>query len=168
MAQHRSAKHRPAKHAIRPADYQRLAAFRHALRRFLAFSEAAARAAGITPQHHQALLAIKGAASAESATVGFLAEQLLLRPHSAAGLAERMVRGGLLLRRHSAADRRRVVLVLTQSAERVLRDLSADHIRELRQSAPVIGRLFEVIEPQHARRGLGERRRASRIKSKKK
>lgn len=164
VAQQRFAKHRLAKRAIRPADYQRLAAFRHALRRFLAFSEAAARAAGITPQHHQALLAIKGAASAESATVGFLADQLLLQPHSAAGLAERMVRGGLLLRRHSAADRRRVVLMLTQSAERVLRDLSADHIRELRQSAPVIGRLFEVIEPQHGDSGNREKIRPPRKK----
>jgi DNA-binding MarR family transcriptional regulator len=135
-----------AKPAIRPADYRQLAAFRHALRRFLAFSAAAAQAAGITPQQHQALLAIKGAASAEDATVGFLADQLLLQPHSAAELAERMVKSGLLLRRESAGDRRRVVLKLTPSAERVLRGLSADHIRELRQAAPVIGGLFEVLD----------------------
>ncbi len=66
--------------AIRDTDYQRLAAFRHALRRFLAFSEAAARGAGITPQQHQALLAIKGAPDPAAVTVGDLAQQLLLQP----------------------------------------------------------------------------------------
>jgi DNA-binding MarR family transcriptional regulator len=143
----RARKRVPAKPPIRPADYRRLAAFRHALRRFLAFSEAAARAAGITPQQHQALLAIKGAEDPQAATVGYLAEQLLLQPHSAAELAERTVKSGLLERHQSAIDRRRVVLALTPAAERVLRDLSADHIRELRQSAPVLGGLIDVIQP---------------------
>jgi DNA-binding MarR family transcriptional regulator len=151
--------------AVRPADYRRLAAFRHALRRFLAFSEAAARAAGITPQQHQALLAIKGAPSPQAATIGFLAEQLLLQPHSAAELAERMVKSGLLLRHESAVDRRRVVVALTPAAERVLRELSADHIRELRQSAPVIGGLFDVLKPQRAGRTAGKKSRRPRKKT---
>jgi DNA-binding MarR family transcriptional regulator len=154
-----------AKPPIRPSDYRRLAAFRHALRRFLAFSEAAARDAGITPQQHQALLAIKGAAGLQAATVGYLAEQLLLQPHSAAELAERMVKSGLLERRESAADRRRVVLALTPAAERVLRDLSADHIRELRQSAPVIGGLFDVLKPECA--GRAPRKKSHRFRKKK-
>ena len=81
--------------ALRPSDYRLLAEFRHHLRAFTAFSEDAARAAGLAPQQHQALLAIKGAASAEDATVGFLAEELLLQPHSAAELAERMVKSGV-------------------------------------------------------------------------
>jgi DNA-binding MarR family transcriptional regulator len=157
-----------ANQAIRPADYRRLAAFRHALRRFLAFSEAAARAAGITPQQHQALLAIKGAASPQDATIGFLADQLLLQPHSAAELAERMVRSGLLLRRESAADRRRVVLALTASAERVLQDLSAEHIRELRLSAPVIDGLFDVLTPPRAGRSDRRKSRAPNKKPPKK
>ena len=41
-------------------DYESLAAFRRELRRFLAFSEEAARSAGLTPAHHQLLLAIRG------------------------------------------------------------------------------------------------------------
>ena len=151
-----------AKPAIHPADYRQLAAFRHALRRFLAFSAAAARAAGITPQQHQALLAIKGTAGAEDATVGFLADQLLLQPHSAAELAERMVKSGLLLRRGSAGDRRRVVLKLTPAAERVLRGLSADHIRELSQAAPVIDGLFDILELR--RSGQSSRQGAPRKK----
>ncbi len=104
------AKDHGAKKPIRPADYQRLAAFRHTLRRFLAFSEAAARAAGITPQQHQALLAIKGVSGRETVTVGYLADQLLLQPHSAAELVDRMVKSGFLLRAEAPDDRRRVVL----------------------------------------------------------
>lgn len=152
---------RVSEKAIRPADYQRLAAFRHALRQFLAFSEAAARGAGITPQQHQALLAIKGAPNPEGVTVGYLAGQLMLQPHSAAELADRMVNGGLLMREGTPDDRRRVVLALTPAAEKVLQALSADHIRELRDSAPVLNSLFELRKPARAKRP-GTRRAAEK------
>jgi DNA-binding MarR family transcriptional regulator len=138
------------KASVRPigaADYRRLAAFRHALRRFLAFSEAAARQAGITPQQHQALLAIKGAPSPADVTVGYLAGQLLLQPNSAAELADRMVGCGLLMREEAADDRRRVVLSLTPSAEKALHTLSAAHIRELRESVPVLDSLLGLLKP---------------------
>ena len=54
------------------AQYEALAAFRYALRKFLRFSESAAQAAGITPQQHQALLAIKGFPGRDQVTVGEL------------------------------------------------------------------------------------------------
>ncbi len=41
-------------------DYERLAQWRHLLRRFLVFSESEALRHGLTPRQHQALLAIKG------------------------------------------------------------------------------------------------------------
>lgn len=140
---------------IRVVDYRRLATFRHALRQFLAFSEAAARGAGITPQQHQALLAIKGAPKPAAVTVGYLANQLLLQPHSAAELADRMVNCGLLKRAEAPDDRRRVVLSLTPTAENALQALSAAHIRELRHSVPVIDSLSELLKPGAA----GSRRR---------
>jgi DNA-binding MarR family transcriptional regulator len=140
---------RPA--TINPKDYQRLAAFRHTLRRFLAFSETAARAAGLTPQQHQALLAIKGAGS-ETVSVGDLADQLLLQPNSAAELVDRMVKCGLLMRAEAGDDRRRVVLSLTPSAEGALHALSAAHLRELRYSAPVLDGLLRSLKPDRARR----------------
>src|SRR5580704_11668035 len=80
---------RPA-HLIK-SQYETLAAFRYALRRFIRFSEGAARAAGITPQQHQALLAIKGFPARDKVTVGELAERLQLRHHSAVGLIDRLV-----------------------------------------------------------------------------
>lgn len=137
--------------AIREPDYRRLAAFRHALRRFLAFSEAAARRAGVTPQQHQALLAIKGAPDAGIVTVGDLAELLLLQPHSAAELVDRMVKSRLLIKTAGGDDRRRVVLSLTPSAEKTLRALSAAHLRELRQSAPALKGLIGLLKPDRRR-----------------
>jgi DNA-binding MarR family transcriptional regulator len=139
-------------HAIRETDYRRLAAFRRALRQFLAFSEASARAAGITPQQHQALLAIKGAPDPTAVTIGDLANLLLLQPHSAAELVDRMVKRRLLVKTEAGTDRRRVVLSLTPASERKLRALSAAHIRELRQSAPVLDSLIEILKPDRPQR----------------
>jgi hypothetical protein len=64
----------------------------------------------------------------------------------------------------STGDRRRVVLSLTRAAERVLCDPSADHIRELRQSAPVIDGLFDVLEPARAKRARRNKSLAPRKK----
>jgi DNA-binding MarR family transcriptional regulator len=132
------------------ADYQRLAAFRHALRRFTAFSEDAARSAGVTPQQHQALLAIKGDADPETISVRHLADQLLLQPNSTAELVDRMVKAGLLERSEASADRRAVVLSLTPAAEDVLRSLSTAHIRELRYITPVLDGLIDLLKTDPA------------------
>jgi len=117
-------------------DYRLLAEFRHLLRGFVTFSEAAAREAGLTPQQHQALLALK--AFEGNATVGQLAQRLLLKHHSAVGLADRLARAGLLTRRTDPQDRRRVTLALTAKAEKVLEKLTAVHREELRRLAPAL------------------------------
>jgi DNA-binding MarR family transcriptional regulator len=148
---------RPRKRAIHRADYRRLAAIRHALRHFLAISETAAREAGITPQQHQALLAIKGAIRPGDITVGYLAEQLLLKPNSAAELVDRMVRCELLVRTGSKTDRRRVVLYLTPTAEKVLHSLSAAHFNELRGSIAVFDLFKEEPSARRDRRRTNSR-----------
>ena len=115
-------------------EYETLAAFRHALRRFLAFSARAARTAGLSPQQHQALLAVKGAGGRP--TVGALAAQLQRRHQSVVGLVDRLARRGLARRERSAADRRLVRVVLTARGERLLAGLSAAHRDELRRVGP--------------------------------
>lgn len=125
--------------AIRDTDYKALAAFRHALRLFLAFSESAAREAGLTPQQHQALLAIKGHPSGGLVSIGDLAAQLLIRHNSAVELVSRLVGAGLVEKVANADDRRQVIVVLTDEAEAVLDLLSASHLTELRRSgAPMM------------------------------
>jgi DNA-binding MarR family transcriptional regulator len=131
---------------LRPEDYQALAAFRHALRRFLAFSEEAARAAGLTPQQHQAILAIKGHDGVETMSVGALAAALLVRHHSAVELVDRLAAAGLVLREEDPADRRRVGLALTGKADAVLAELSRTHLAELRRSAPLLAALVRRLD----------------------
>lgn len=127
-------------------DYEALATFRRALRRFLAFSEAAARTAGIPPQQHQALLAIKGRAGEPAVTVGMLARDLLIAPHTAAELVDRLARAGLLTRRRNPAERRKVELVLTERADNVLRGLSEAHLAELRAIGPLLIEQLQAIQ----------------------
>lgn len=128
------------------ADYRSLAEFRFLLRRFLAFSQAAAEEAGLTPQQHQALLAIKGCGTGERFTVGKLAENLMLRHNSAVGLTDRLVRAGYVSRQTDAQDRRRVTLVLTEKGNDILSGLAAVHREELRQLTPALRALFAKLE----------------------
>lgn len=124
------------------AEFEALAEFRYALRQFLRFSEDAARAAGITPQHHQAMLAIKGFPGPGRITIGELAERLQLRHHSTVGLADRLVTEGFVRRMSDKEDRRQVRLGLTPRGESVLEKLSAAHHEQLRRMGPQISRLL--------------------------
>ena len=127
-------------------DYEALAAFRRALRRFLAFSEDAARGNGLTAQQHQAILAIKGHTGAGPMTVGELADHLLVRHHSAVELVDRLVRAELVNRIESSDDRRRVALILTPKASAILAELSAIHLEELKQSRALLVQLLERLD----------------------
>jgi DNA-binding MarR family transcriptional regulator len=118
------------------SDYRNLALFRKALRSFLAFSEQAARKAGLTPQQHQAVLVIRGFGSERGVTIGDLASHLLLKPQTVVGLVDRLVEANFVARVPDADDRRRVLLKLTAKAEKILKELSADHLSEIRGDAP--------------------------------
>jgi len=129
--------------ALTDADYAALADFRHALRQFQAFSEARAGAEGLTPQQHQALLAIRAAPGAP--TVGYVAERLSLKPHSATGLIDRLERLGLIERTAAPDDRRRALLCLTVKAHEVLAALSSAHRDEIRRLRPTLEAMLAAI-----------------------
>jgi DNA-binding MarR family transcriptional regulator len=129
----------------RDIPYRALADFRYEIRRFLNFSEQAARAAGIEPQQHQALLAIKGLSSNRGATIGILAERLQLRHHSAVELATRMEKKKLIHRFRNQADRRQVLLLLARRGELLLRNLSQSHRAELRSAGPKLVRALRSL-----------------------
>ena len=107
-----------------------LAQFRYALRKFLRFSENAARQCGVTPQHHQLMLGIAGFTGRGSATVSELAEFLQERPHSVAGLIDRAVRKGLVRRIPDSIDRRVVNIALTTRGQELLSRLNQLHQQE--------------------------------------
>ncbi|CUX64223.1 MULTISPECIES: MarR family winged helix-turn-helix transcriptional regulator [Agrobacterium] len=118
------------------SEYEALAVFRHTLKKFMDFSTSAAQAAGVPPQQHQALLAIKGLPLGEVMTVGLLAERLLIAPHSATELAGRLLSGGFITREADPSDRRRQTLQLTEKADQAMAHLSAIHLTEIREMAP--------------------------------
>ena len=133
-------------------DYQALAAFRYEIRRFLNFSEKAAREARIEPHQHQALLAIKGLPVGRRATVGVLAERLQIEHHTTVELANRLERKGLIRRSRDGADRREVLLGLTRRGERLLKDLTVAHRAELRSAGP---KLLRALNAAIGRAGRG-------------
>jgi DNA-binding MarR family transcriptional regulator len=128
-------------------DYKALAQFRFQLRRFLSFSETAARDAGLTPQQHQALLAIKGFSSAEPLSVGELAEFLLVRHHTAVELVDRMTRLRLLERIADEDDSRRILVKLTKKGEQKLRMLSKIHLQELQTASVALTKILQSFRP---------------------
>jgi len=125
------------------ADYQALAEFRYQIRRFLRFSEQAARRAGLEPAQHQLLLAIKAFTGEPS--VGELAERLQLRHHSVVGLIDRLAESGLVRRNRAEGDRRQVRVRLTPKGDAVLRKLSLDHRAELGAAGSALAAALEAI-----------------------
>jgi DNA-binding MarR family transcriptional regulator len=117
--------------------YEGLAAFRLALRRFLAFSETATRAVGITSQQYQALLVIQTSPGREI-MIGEFAAQMLLRPNGAVQMIDRLVDAGLVKRRHSPIDRRSALVSTTAKGASVLKRLASQHVRELLDQEPLL------------------------------
>lgn len=126
-------------------DYRALLDFRYAIRSFLHFSEESARAAGIEPQQHQLMLAIKAGSSDGEARIGDLAELLKLRHHSTVELIDRLVANGFAERQRAETDRRQVHVRLTEAGERVLHQLSERHSEQLRSNGPELLRVLEGI-----------------------
>lgn len=134
---------------ISKSQYENLAAFRYALRQFLRFSEDAAKRANLTPQQHQALLAIKGFPGRDTVTISELAERLQLRHHSTVELLDRLADLKLIARAQSLADRRQVNVHLTPRGEQVLDKLSSAHEEQLRRIGPQLRGLLEQLSDVH-------------------
>ncbi len=126
-------------------DYAQLASFRHALRGFVRFSEAAAAEEGLTSQHYQAMLILRGWPDDEPVSIADLAQQLFIKHNSAVGLVDRLVHEGLVVRERSTVDRRKVELRLSARGRQVLGRLAAMHRGELRRIGPVMKRFFSEL-----------------------
>lgn len=135
----------PTLRKVTQEQYETLATFRFALRQFLRFSEEAAKTAGLTPQQHQALLAIKGFPGRSRVSIGELAERLQIAHHSAVGLVDRLMAEKLVKRETSKEDRRQVDVTLTKRGESLLEALSSAHHEELRHTGPHLRTLLEKL-----------------------
>ncbi len=125
-------------------DYRTLAAFRKRLRLFLAFSEAAARDVGLTPNQHQLLLAIRGHPGHAKPSISDAADALHLQLHSTTELVGRAVDDGLVVRQHDPTDARRVLISLTDKGEHRLAALSDLHRSELHRFRAEISELGQL------------------------
>ncbi|HEX2651606.1 MAG TPA: MarR family transcriptional regulator [Burkholderiales bacterium] len=140
-----------AKSASRPRaaltddDYERLAAFRHAVRQFLHFSESVASGVGLTGQQYQAMLAIRSMNGRGQVTINDLARQLLIRHNSAVGLVDRLVAQGLMIRERVPEDRRKARLKLSPKGEQLLGRLASVHRVKLNRIGPDIHRILSEL-----------------------
>ena len=137
--------------SLTSSDYRSLAAFRYEIRKFLAFSELVARTAGIEPQQHQLLLAVRGLPESARPTIRTIAERLCVQHHTTVALADKLEARGLLVRERSARDRREVLLRLTPAGDAILRRLSALHRKQLGTAAPAMVAALQTILHENGR-----------------
>jgi uncharacterized protein YeaO (DUF488 family)/DNA-binding MarR family transcriptional regulator len=143
------------------ADYARLLGLRTGLRHFERWSAQQARAAGLTPAHHQLLLAIRGHPGEGGPTIGEVADYLLLRHHSAVELVDRAAAAGLVRRTRSEDDHRIVRLTLTEEGAACLEALSALHLEELDRLALDLPRAWDGLAPVQRTHGFADTPRRS-------
>ncbi len=138
-------------------DFRRLARFRHALRRYLRFSEDAARRAAISPAQYQLMLFVRSFAKEAPPSIADLAERLQVSHHSTVGLIDRSEAAGLVARQRDRRDARRVRVRLTPRGAAILTRLVREHyarIGELLRAVPP-GRRAGRPRASPVRRGTG-------------
>jgi DNA-binding MarR family transcriptional regulator len=126
-------------------NYKSMAELRYQIRRFLRFSENAARQAGIEPQQHQLLLAVRGLPDGVKPTIGVLAERMQLQHHSTVELIDRLVERNFLFRLRSTDDKRQVLVKLTHDGEEFLQRLSLYHLQELQSAGPTFVNVLQSL-----------------------
>jgi DNA-binding MarR family transcriptional regulator len=119
-----------------PERLAELAEFRFRLRQFLAFSETAAEAAGISAQQYQLLQVVAAVPEGSECSISYLAQRMLLRHNSAVELVDRAERSGLVRRVADVADHRRSLVEVTEQGNRVLNTLVEAHLAEIETDGP--------------------------------
>jgi DNA-binding MarR family transcriptional regulator len=127
-------------------DYRRLLALRTGLRLFLRWSEAQAKAQGLTPTQHQLLLAIRGHPDPHGPTIGEIAEYLVIRHNSAVGLVDRAAAAGLVVREVDSQRAAVVHVRCTELGTARLDALSRLHAAELSRLTPTMDALWHALD----------------------
>jgi DNA-binding MarR family transcriptional regulator len=119
-----------------PNDYEALASFRYAMRKFLSFSKRALAAARMTPDQYEALLALKALAGSAGLTITQLSERLQVKHHTTVSLVDRLEALGFARRTLGVTDRRHVYVRLTRVGARTLSKVAIVHREEMRNRSP--------------------------------
>jgi uncharacterized protein YeaO (DUF488 family)/DNA-binding MarR family transcriptional regulator len=139
---------------LEDADYQRLLRLRTSLRQYLHWSEQQAQVVGLTPAHHQFLLAVRGHDDPRGPTISDVSGYLLLKHHSTVELAQRVGSLGLVERVPDPDDRRVVRLRLTGKGAAALEKLAALHLEELSRLANGLVPSWQSYLGSHSPDGL--------------
>jgi DNA-binding MarR family transcriptional regulator len=134
---------KPARRSATDSDYKALAEFRYHIRRYLRFSDEAARAAGLEPNQYQLLLAVKGLPENVDPTIGVLAERLHLRHHSTVELINRAEAKKLVERRRAGSY---VFVHLTKQGERVLARAVERRLEQLQVAGPLLVNALQQLD----------------------
>ena len=126
-----------------PPDYQMIAAWRAALREFMASSKTILKRHGVTSMQYQTLLAIRISEEPEGMSMNGLAAHLGIRHNSAVGLINRLESNGHVRRVRSQRDRRVAHLQITSAGEACLQELAESHRQELLRIRPEMRRIFK-------------------------
>jgi DNA-binding MarR family transcriptional regulator len=122
---------KPDPRPLSKRDFETLADFRYQIRKFVRFSEQLALRHGLKPQQYLLLLQIRGYPGRDWATVGELAERLQAQHHGVVALISRCEKLGLVERRRSEEDRRRIEVRLLDKGGKLLNQLARLHRAEL-------------------------------------
>lgn len=122
---------KPETRPLNKRDFETLADFRYQIRKFVRFSEQLAIKHGIKPQQYQLLLQVKGYPGRDWATVGELAERLQSQHHGVVALISRCEKLGLVERRRSSEDRRRIEIRLLAKGDKLVNKVAHLHRAEL-------------------------------------
>lgn len=120
-----------------PNDYEALASFRYAMRKFLSSSKRIlASEAGLTTDQYEALLALKAFGGSIALTISDLSERLQVKHHSAVSLVDKLEALHFVRREHGEKDRRRVFVRLTEKGAETLEKVALLHRSEIRMRCP--------------------------------
>jgi len=137
---------KPTKRTVRDSDYEALAEFRYHIRRYLHFSDEAAKAVGLEPNQYQLLLAVKGLPKNVDPTIGVLAERLHLRHHSTVELVNRAEANNLVERARSGNY---VFVRLTKQGERILQRTVEERLEQLQIAGPLLVNALQQLHNNH-------------------
>ena len=119
------------KSTLTKKEFESLSEFRFHVRRFERFSQNAIRRYGITSLQYLLLLHVRGYPGRDYASIGELAKRLQAPHNGVVALVTRCVARGLIQRRRSTEDRRRVEVRLRAKGLTILTRLAALHRAEL-------------------------------------
>ena len=131
---------------LKAEDYDALASFRYAMRKFLSFSrQTLAAEADLTPEQYEALLALKAFAGSTGLTISELSERLQVKHHTAVSLVDKLAEAHVVRREPGRNDRRLVFVNLTPTGEKILAKVARLHRNELRtRSSEMIAALVRL------------------------